>query len=441
MKTSRLAIGVLPVIALLLGQARGERTKLLEVDLKTGSRHRIDAGGPTTAADKDLDSLLDKATGGSAFSTDDLERIEKALRRFLDAARPRAMPRLLLFLYPGRISRTSLRELREVKVEIDMLVDPCSRSVCAESVGKTLELVGRSIRQSVLRTSRYTVRFGAVTIRTTTEMQGEHYDVFRFEADEVVAAGQRAGGGAALVSRTLQQTESYGRQMTQEIVKRLKLRRVQLAKSPSVERGPRSASVEIEIRSDRVRYQGDVFASLLGAAEALRTSPLTPPSVSLQVVAAVPLRTVEHKSFRCSGQPLGLFLDGRLTQAELWSTYIVEKTKGGTRMTFDDGEASGTKSVEDGGDAGDDRTSEILAAHMRLMSPCLVAEASRNRSFKGVTLTFVVTSSGQASQVGASEGGLSATLKSCLQTALGQIRFQRHRGAPRQVSYPMFIRR
>ena len=124
----------------------------------------------------------------------------------------------------------------------------------------------------------------------------------------------------------------------------------------------------------------------------------------------------------------------------LWSTYIVEKAKGGKVMTFDDAEASGKKDVDDGGEQ-EDRTSEILAANMSVLSPCLTAEAARNRSFKGVTLTFAVSGAGQATQVGAREGGASAALKSCLKSALGQIRFQRHGGAPRQVSYPMLIRR
>lgn len=425
----------------LLGSARAERTKLLEVDLKTGSRHRIDAAAPSTAADKDLDSMLDKAAGGSSFSTDELERVEKSLRRFLDAARPRAMPRLLLFLYPGRISRISLKELREVKVDIDLLVDPCSRTICADAVGKTLEMVGRSLRQAVLRTSRYTVRFGTVTIRTITEMQGESYDVYRFDAEEVVQAGQRAGGGGALVSRVQQASEGYGRQMTQEIARRMKVRRVQLGKPPAVQREAKTVSIDLEIKSDRVRYKTEVLAALLGTAEALRKSALTPPSVTIQVVATVPFRTVERKTFRCTGQPLSLFLDGRLTQSDLWATYIVEKTTGGTRLTFDDAEASGKKDVDAGADEGDDRTTEILAAHMNLLSPCVTAEAARSRSFKGVTLTFFVAASGQAAQVGAREGSASSALKSCLKNVLSQIRFQRHRGAPRAVSYPMLIRR
>jgi hypothetical protein len=428
------------IASLLAGPARGERTKLLEADLKTGAVRRIDAAGPTTAADRDLDAMLDKATGGAAFSTAELERIEKALRRFLEAARPRAAPRLLLFLYPGRISRNSLKELREVNVEVELLVDPCSRTVCSDSVGKTLELVGRALRQPVLRTSRYTVRFGAVTIRTSTEMKGQSFDLYRYQAAEVVRAGQQPAGGATLVKRLQEATASYARQMTQEVARRLQLRRVKLGKPPQVQHEPGAVSVDLEIRSDRVRYKSDVLASLVGTAEALRASPVTPPSTSIQVVAQVPFRTVERKSFRCTGQPLGLFLDGRLGQAELWSTYIVEKTKGGTRLTFDDGEASGRTSVEDS-EEGDDRTNEVLAAHMSLLGPCLTAEAARNPRFKGVTITFAVTASGRAVQVGARESGTSSSLKSCLAAALGKIQFQRHSGAPRQVSYPMLIRR
>jgi hypothetical protein len=126
-----------------------DRTKLLEVDLKTGARRNIDGSGKAkNRADLQLDALLDSATGGAAFSTQDLEKIEKALRRFLRASRPRATPRLLLFLYPGRISRAGLKELREVLVEIDLVVDPCSRTVCRESVAKHIELLGKAMRQA-----------------------------------------------------------------------------------------------------------------------------------------------------------------------------------------------------------------------------------------------------------------------------------------------------
>ena len=106
--------------------------------LSLRQRRTIDTAGPSTPADRQLDAMLDSAAGGKSFSTKELQSIEIALRRYLQAARPRAMPRLLLFLYPGTISKSRLKELREVLVDVDILVDPCGRSVCHESVASTV---------------------------------------------------------------------------------------------------------------------------------------------------------------------------------------------------------------------------------------------------------------------------------------------------------------
>jgi hypothetical protein len=430
-----LLLAVLTVLAL---PALAERTKLLESDLKSGKLKKIDAAGPKTTTDSELDSMLDKATGGAAFTTADLEKVEKALRRFLEAARPRAMPRLLLFLYPGRISANSLKELREVKVDVELVVDPCSRTVCTDSVAKHIELLGKAMRQATIRTSRYVVRFGAITIRTATDMRGADYDQFRFSAEEVVRAGQ-SGGGGSLVGKLSSEKEGYPRQMVKEVSLRLRARRVRLGKPPAVQRDGRAVSVELEIESDRVRYKSDVLAAFAGAAEALRKSPLTPATASYRVIAAVPFRKLERHTFTCTGQALGLYLDGKLNQGEVWGTYIVEKKKGGTQLTFDDGEASGRRPSGDDEDEGEDRTGDVLNANMSLLAPCITAEAARRRGFSGATLVFSV-SGGQAQAVRVKETGASAALRSCLQAALARIRFPKRRTA-RQVEFPMFIKR
>jgi hypothetical protein len=439
LKSPCLSVAV-AALALVLaeGYASADRTKLLEVDLKTGSRRKIDRGGPKTRADRDLDAMLDGATGGSAFSTTDLEKIERALRHHLKAARPRAMPRLLLFLYPGRISRGGLKELREVLVDVDLVVDPCGRTVCQASVAKHLELLGRSIKQAVIRTRRYTIRFQTVTVRTAPDGPSDDYETYRFGADEVVQSGRRPGGGAKLVKRLGAAKAGYEQQITKEVARRVKVRRVRLAKPPRVSRGRRQVSVAMEIQSDRNRYKTDVLGALLGAAEALKKNPLTPPSSQLSVVALVRYRKVERKTFTCIGQPLALHLAGRMSQSELWQGYVNERKKGGTQLSFSDEEARG--GVGGGDEDEDDRTQEILAGHFDMLAPCLQKEASRNRRFKGVTLTFSVAANGKATGVGFKER-VGASLKLCLKAALGRIRFQRHRGSPRRVEYPMYIQR
>jgi hypothetical protein len=430
---------VVLAVALLAAPAAAQRTPLLQSDLKTGKVKRIDQSGPKTAAESDLDSMLDKATGGASFTTGDLEKVEKALRRFLEVQRPRAMPRLLLFLYPGRITANLLKELREVKVDVELVVDPCARTVCVDSVGKHIELLGKAMRQAVIRTSKYVVRFGSITIRTATDMAGTEYEQYRFTADDVVRAGQ-SGGGGKLVGKLSSEKEGYARQMVKEVAQRLKVRRVQLGKPPAVQRDARSVSVELAIQSDRVREKSDVLAAFAGAAEALRKSALTPAVASYRVVAAIPFRRLEHHSYSCIGQALGLYLDGKLSQSQIWATYIVEKKKGGKEMTFDDEEASGRKPTAGGDDdEGEDRVGDVLAAHTAELAPCLTAEAARNRAFKGVTLTFSVEG-GRATRVGVKESGASGALRSCVAAALARIRFPR-RGAKRQVEYPMFIKR
>jgi len=431
------ALALLGIIVLVC-PAKADRTKLLEVDLKTGARRNIDGGKPKTRADKDLDAMLDGATGGSAFSTQDLEKIEQALRRFLRTTRPRAMPRLLLFLYPGRISRGALKELREVLVDVELLVDPCGRSVCRESVAKTVELLGRSIKQATIRTRRYTIRFKAVTIRTVSDLHGSDPETFRFDADEVVQSGQ-SGGGGKLIERLTRASQGYISQVTKDVSRRVKARRVALVGSPQVQRSGRLVTVSMAIRSDRTRLKTHVGGALIGAAEALARNPLTPPRSELKVVASVRFRKIERRSFSCMGEPVKLHLSGRLSQADLWSNYVTEHKKGGTQLSFSDDEArGGTESV--GGGLDEARVQEILAGHFSLLAPCLQAEAGRNRRFRGVTLSFAVASSGKATGVSTKERA-SKQLKSCLESALGRVRFPRHGGAPRPVTYPMYIQR
>ncbi len=413
------------------------------------ARRRIDASGPKNAADRQLDALLDQATGGASFSTSELEKIEKALRRYLTVDRPRAVPRLLLFLYPGRISRNGLKELREVKVEVDLLVDPCSRSICRDSVGKNLELLGKAIKQPVLRTESYSIRFMAVIIRTNTEMHDSEMSMYRFSVEDVIDAGRSAGGGNKLITKVLQVQEAYGRQVTKDVAAKLRLRRVKLLQPPRINREAKAVQAELDISTDRIRYQRDVLNAFLGTAEALRSNELTPVQSALKVIAHIPLRTASQRIFECMGQPLGLLLDGRLSQDQVWSTYVIEKKEEGTKLTFDDEESSGGRNTkrntagssdDDMSDAAD-RIREILSAHISLLAPCLTAEASRNRLLKGVTLTFAINFDGRPVQFNLKGSNTSGALKTCLQAGLNKIRFPKHSGEPQQVEFPMLINR
>ena len=204
-------------------------------------------------------------------------------------------------------------------------------------------------------------------------------------------------------------------------------------------RTPALATVDLQLRSDRVRCKGHVLRALAEAGAAMRSNPLTPAAGRLKVTAQVQTHGMKKRVFTCDYRPITLHLAGRLSSGELWATYVVETSKKGQRMTFDDDGSAGASASPD---EGPDRTQEILAAHMNLMAPCLQTEAAARRSFTGATLRFVISPGGRAERVSLKEGGAaSARLLSCLTRAVGRIRFPARAGAPRQVEYPMFIQR
>ena len=107
------AVGLVSVCALLVqrqGRADTSReTTLLQDDLSKNQRTRIDA--PKDAFDSDLDAALG---GPQGFSTKPLEQIEDRIRAELRRDCPRATPRLIVFLYPGRTSAEKLKAMREI---------------------------------------------------------------------------------------------------------------------------------------------------------------------------------------------------------------------------------------------------------------------------------------------------------------------------------------
>ena len=80
---------------------------------------------------------------------------------------------------------------------------------------------------------------------------------------------------------------------------------------------------------------------------------------------------------------------------------------------------------------------------MNLLSPCLTAEAARSRSFKGVTLTFVVTAVGAGR---AGRGARGSRQRGAAEELLAERALHRSDSSGTaarrvQVSYPMLIRR
>src|SRR5687768_4354621 len=140
-------------------------TPLLHSDLQSGKKTKIDA------PQNDLDSALDAALGGpQGFSTRELEAIDTKIRNELKRDRPRATPRIVLFLYPGKISVEKLKSMTEIFVDVELVMDPCERTVCREAVGKHIELVGRAIGQPSVSGPGYKLAFQNLTLKTQVQM-------------------------------------------------------------------------------------------------------------------------------------------------------------------------------------------------------------------------------------------------------------------------------
>ncbi|MBK6846595.1 MAG: hypothetical protein IPG96_03270 [Proteobacteria bacterium] len=420
-------------LALSTRLAQAERTALLELDLESGTQRRIDQRAGS-ALDDALDAVLGETGGG--FTTADLARLAAALRRELRQAHSGSAARLLLFLYPGRISRSRLADLPEVLVDTDLLLDPCRRTVCREAIAEQLEVFGRALRQTLGRTRSARLHFQSVTVRAVSDAGARSFDAYRFTADQVLAAAAR-GGGRRLLDELERAEAGYEREMAQAIARRAQLRRVALTQTPQVARTEGRLAVELEFRSDRVRYESDVLAALAAATEALQGSSLTPAQVDLTAVALIRLRTTERRRFRCGAEPLRLWLAGRLSAAELWGTYLRgDEPADAARLTFDGDEGTGSAAEE-----GPDRSGELLAAHAEPLLACLRDEAARNTRLRGVTLELRLAPSGRAERVEVEEREASARLRQCLRAAVATIPFQGREGAPRVIRYPMYIQR
>ena len=122
------------VFALLVVSAVARaHTTLLSDDFGSSQRKKIDAGS-------DLDAQLDAIVGSSGFNTEELNRIEDRLRQELRSLRPRAMPKLVLYVYPGQVTLGKLKDMQEVWVDVEITTEPCDRTFCDESMARLIEI-------------------------------------------------------------------------------------------------------------------------------------------------------------------------------------------------------------------------------------------------------------------------------------------------------------
>jgi hypothetical protein len=420
-----------------------KETPLLEDDLTSNRRTRIDAPKDS------LDSALDDVLGGpSGFSTRELEKIEDRIRAELKRDRPRATPRLIVFLYPGRIGVEKLRSMTEVNVDLELVMDPCDRNVCNEAVAKHIELVGRAIGQPKLNAPGYRLVFKMLTLKTSVQMHGEEIAVYQVPISDCIAASRTPGGGGGLkwLAAQAHADQSYEPLVTKAIAKRAAERRVSLAGPPGVKRSSTAVAVTLKVRGDRNRFQEQVIGALAAAVAGLRDNPKTPPQSDLEVLLETNQRGQEQRRFHSPGSGVGLFLDGQMSSASLWSSYVAEVNEqaGAQRMGFSDAEASGKAPTSSGADSpepDDNEVISLLSSHFGALGACARTEAVRSPSFRGVTITFKWMPSGTADGVGPKEASLKKTpIARCLQLAVAAIQLPRFQGEPRTIEYPIRVK-
>lgn len=431
-------VGVLAVVGCCCVVARADTTRetpLLQDDLARNQRTRIDA--PKDAFDADLDAALG---GPQGFSTKPLEQIEDRIRAELRRDRPRASPRLIVFLYPGRVDAERLKAMRDINVDVELVMDPCDRSVCREAVGKHIELVGRAVGQPTLSGPGWRMTLQTLTLKTSTTLHDDEVAVYQVPIGACIAAATRPGGGVAWLDGQAHAEEAYEPIVTKAIARHAAERRVALAGPPSVHKGSSSVDVRVQVRGDRSRTQQQAIDALAACEAGLRDNPKTPAQAALEVDVETGLRDGPRR-FRAPGNPVGLYLDRQMSAGDLWASYVAEVKKGQQQLSFDDAEASGRAPVGDAPDPDDNEVVQLLSSNFAPMAVCARAEATSNHAFRGVVMTFRWTPDGHAVDVHAKERALQhGRLEACLSGVIGSLRLPRHNAAPRTIEYPIRVK-
>jgi len=415
-------------------------TTLLQTDLTSGKKSKIDGGGGS------FDSELDAALGGpQGFSTQELEKIENNIKKELQRDRPRATPRLIVFLYPGKITVEKLKSMTEIFVDIQLVMDPCERTVCKEAVARHIELVGRAVGAPTLQGPGHKLTWKNLSLETSVKMHDTELTVYKVPIADCIAASKKPGGGLAWLSSMDKAEQDYEPIVQKAIARRANARRVALVGAPQVTRGKDDVGVVLKAKGDRNRVQQQVIDAFAAAAEGLRENPKTPTQTQLELLLDVDGgRGSAPRRFRAPGNPVGLYLDRQLDGGALWASYVTEvkKQPGAASMSFDDAEASGRAPI--GGDAGEPDDNEVislLSSNFGSIGGCAKAEAAKSSSFKGVTIVFKWNPDGKATGITTKESQYkSGALAGCLKNAIESLRLPRFSGGAREIEYPIRLK-
>jgi hypothetical protein len=195
----------------------------------------------------------------------------------------------------------------------------------------------------------------------------------------------------------------------------------------------------LKVKGDRSRVQDQVLQALGAGMQGLRDNPKTPAQAQLEVAVDTGVRGEALRRFRSPGNPVGLWLDGRLQAGALLSSYVEElkKQPGAARMTFDDSGGTG----DEGAEPNDDEVIALLAQNFSSLGACAKAEIGRSSGFKGVTVQFKWTGAGKAEGVTTKEPALrNGPLAGCLKQAVEALRLPRFSGGARAIEYPIRVK-
>ena len=437
--TSVLAAFLLLIASTAFAQ-EGKPTPLLEVDLRSGAMERIDESALET--DSALDAALAEALGENAanFSTRDLEEIERQIREQIGRERPRSPAQILIFVYPGRVNADRLRRLSEISVDVELVIDPCDRAVCDEAIGKHIELAGRAVGKEVHERGRYKVVFRTLIVRAVVHFREPETQEHRVPMQDCIAAAGKAGAGKKWIDARRRAAEEFEPLVARATSKAATGRRVQLMGSPTVSRQGGHAVVSLRVRASRGQAEQHVIDAMAAAMTALRENPAAPPTSEIEVELHTGDRAGPRK-FRAPGHSIALWVDGEMDATTLLASYVreIKKQPDGVE-TMDFSADSGTEEGEEEADPSD--AVAVLSANFAPLGDCARAEVERNGAFRGVTLTFQWSGAGSAQGVQPREPALrGGELAACLTRAMASIRLPRHGGSPREVTYPILVKR
>jgi hypothetical protein len=318
--------------------AAAQSTHLLEVDLKSGEKTRIDA--EELESDAAFDAALGDALGsGSTFSTKVLDQVVAKIVEGLHTLRPRSPATLLVFLSPGRVNLERLRRMPEVDVDLELVIDPCDRSVCQDSVATHIEMVGGAVGSPEHDAGRYKLDFRSLAIRAATQFHDKEMELYEVPMEDCVAAAAARGGGRAWLEESQHQEDKYEPLVARAVARRAAHRRVELDETPAVTRKDGQVQVLLRVHGDRDRTEQIVMDALAAAVEGMRQNRATPAMQEIEVELQLP--GWKPRRFRAAGPSVAQWVDGKLDAKALWTTYVreIKKRAGAAEVDFSDDES------------------------------------------------------------------------------------------------------